>query len=125
MIWVTGTFCYGGHAVHTPNIDELSRAGVRYTRFYSASAVCSPSRTAILRGRYPLRFDIRRHFSDNEEHLPPSTVTLSGLLQEAGYATAHIGKWHLGGLRTQDYTARQGGVGLPIPVPFSTVLIIT
>ena len=101
--------CYGGQAVHTPNVDALAGAGVRYTRFYSASGVCSPSRAAILTGRYPIRYDIRQHFTDNEEHLPLGTMTLPKLLQQAGYTTAHIGKWHLGGLRVQDFTARQNG----------------
>jgi len=101
--------CYGGQAVHTPNLDQLARSGARYTRFYSASAVCSPSRAAILTGKYPIRFDIRRHFTDNEEHLPEGTVTLPVLLRKAGYATAHIGKWDLGGLREKDFTARQKG----------------
>ena len=101
--------CYGGQAVHTPNLDKLALTGTRYARFYSASAVCTPSRAAILTGRYPLRFDIRRHFTDNEEYLPLGNITTPGLLKKAGYATAHIGKWHLGGLREEDFTARQAG----------------
>ena len=68
--------CYGGQAVHTPNIDNLAQAGIRFTRFYSASAVCTPSRTSILTGKYPLRFDIRMHFKDAGEHLPAGIETL-------------------------------------------------
>jgi arylsulfatase A-like enzyme len=101
--------CYGGQAVHTPHIDKLAQAGTRYTRFYSASAVCTPSRAAILTGKYPLRFNIRKHFSDVGENLPPEIETLPKIMKQAGYATAHIGKWHLGGLRMEDYQARYAG----------------
>lgn len=90
--------CFGGKAVATPHLDALARAGTRLTRFYAASAVCTPTRASILTGRYPLRFDIRAHFPDDESHLPRGVVTLPGLLRQAGYATAHVGKWHLGGL---------------------------
>ena len=82
--------CYGGQAVHTPNIDALAQQGMRYTRFYSASAVCSPSRAAILTGQYPLRFNITKHFSDREEFLPAVSHTLPRILKNAGYTTAHI-----------------------------------
>ena len=101
--------CYGGQAVYTPHIDALAAQGMRMTHFYAGSAVCTPSRAALLTGRHPLRFDIRQHFTDNEEHLPEGTVTLPKLLKEAGYQTAHIGKWHLGGLREMDFTARAQG----------------
>jgi arylsulfatase A-like enzyme len=101
--------CYGGQAVYTPNIDQLAHAGVRFTRFYSASGVCTPSRAAILTGKYPLRFNIRQHFSDKGENLPAGIETLPKILKKAGYATAHIGKWHLGGLRTEDFEARKKG----------------
>ena len=90
--------CFGGKAVATPHLDALAKSGTKMTRFYAAAAVCTPTRASILTGRYPLRFDIRRHFPDDESHLPRGVVTLPGLLRAAGYATAHVGKWHLGGL---------------------------
>jgi N-acetylgalactosamine-6-sulfatase len=91
--------CFGGKAVPTPHLDALARSGLRMTRFYSASAVCTPTRAAIMTGRFPLRFDIRLHFDElDDRHLPRGVTTLPGLLRDAGYATAHIGKWHLGGL---------------------------
>jgi N-acetylgalactosamine-6-sulfatase len=90
--------CFGGKAAATPHLDALAASGVKLTRFYAASAVCSPTRASILSGRYPLRFDIRHHFPDDESHLPGGTVTLPRLLRDAGYATSHVGKWHLGGL---------------------------
>jgi arylsulfatase A-like enzyme len=90
--------CFGGKAVPTPHMDAIAASGIKMTRFYSASAVCSPTRAAILSGRYPLRFDIRDHFPDDETHLPRGILTLPSLLRRNGYQTAHVGKWHLGGL---------------------------
>jgi len=89
--------CFGGHNP-TPHLDALAQGGTRLAHFHAASAVCTPTRASILTGRYPLRFDIRRHFSDGPEHLPPGTVTLPKLLGSDGYHTGHVGKWHLGGL---------------------------
>jgi len=97
--------CFGGKAVATPNLDKIAQTGLKLTSAYAASAVCTPSRAAIMTGRYPLRFDIRRHFTDNEAHLPRGVPTLPAILKQAGYATGHVGKWHLGGLHvkhTQD-----------------------
>jgi N-acetylgalactosamine-6-sulfatase len=101
--------CFGSQSIETPHIDALARDGMRFTQFYAASAVCSPSRAALLTGRYPLRYGITGHFTDNQEHLPTTTRTLAGVLREAGYRTVHIGKWHLGGLRPRDYEARTAG----------------
>ncbi|PHN06002.1 sulfatase family protein [Flavilitoribacter nigricans] len=100
---------YGSQSIHTPNIDALAAAGMKFTRFYAGSAVCSPSRASLLTGKFPLRFDIRQHFDDREMHLPAGTLTFPRVLQQNGYRTAHIGKWHLGGIRIQDFTARTAG----------------
>ena len=102
--------CFGSQNIETPNIDALAAQGMRLTRFYAGSAVCSPSRASMLTGRYPLRFDIRRHFNDNDEHLPSGVVTLPHLLKKAGYTTAHIGKWHLGGLKETQVNNRSNGI---------------
>lgn len=90
--------CFGSPAVKTPNLDRLAKEGMKCTRFYAGSAVCSPTRASVLTGRYPLRFDITRHFNDRDRWLPESATTVAELLKDAGYNTAHMGKWHLGGL---------------------------
>lgn len=90
--------CFGSPAVKTPNLDGLATDGMRFNKFYAASAVCTPTRAAILTGRYPLRFGITKHFNDRNKWLPESATTVAELLKDAGYNTAHVGKWHLGGL---------------------------
>lgn len=99
--------CFGDPGVRTPNIDRLAREGLRFTRFYVNSPICSPSRTALTTGKYPARWRITSFISDrasNEQRgmaqfLDPSAVTLPRLLKSAGYATGHFGKWHMGGGR--------------------------
>jgi N-acetylgalactosamine-6-sulfatase len=97
--------CFGNDLVATPHVDRLAAEGTKLTRFYAASAVCSPTRAAVLSGKYPLRFDIRLAFRDTGEFLPLGP-TVPKLLQKAGYRTAHLGKWHLGGVRLKDCAAR-------------------
>ena len=89
---------FGSPAVQTPHLDQLAAEGLRGTHFHSASAVCSPTRASILTGRYPLSYGITRHFNDVNMWLPRAATTLAEVLQRHGYATGHIGKWHLGGL---------------------------
>jgi arylsulfatase A-like enzyme len=91
--------CYGAKDLVTPNIDALASRGVRFTQFYSAAPVCSPSRAGLLTGRYPLRAGLTGNASSQrggKAALPGAQVTLAEMLKAAGYVTAHIGKWHLG-----------------------------
>jgi arylsulfatase A-like enzyme len=88
---------YGGEAIRTPHLDRLAEEGMRWAQFYAASAVCSPTRSSVLTGRYPLRFGFTRHGgAGTSAAIPDHAITLPRLLQRAGYATAHVGKWHLG-----------------------------
>lgn len=90
--------CYGAEDLLTPAIDELARQGVRFTQFYAAAPVCSPSRAALLTGRYPLLAGVPGNVSSTrgDAGMPSSQVTLAETFKAAGYTTAHIGKWHLG-----------------------------
>jgi arylsulfatase A-like enzyme len=90
--------CYGSKDIRTPNIDKLAKEGVRLTDNYSAAAVCSPTRAALMTGRYPQRFgfDWVIRYTEKNSGLPATGASLPQLLKKAGYATALYGKWHLG-----------------------------
>ncbi len=91
--------CYGHPVIQSPNLDAFAKQGVRLTQCYSASAVCSPSRSALLTGRTPHRNGVYTWIAEGAEvHLRTSEVTLPKLLKGAGYTTCHSGKWHLNGL---------------------------
>jgi arylsulfatase A len=102
--------CYGSKCHKTPNLDRLAAQGMRFTDAYAACPVCSPSRAALLTGRYPPRYNItdwlpgRPDRPDQKllrpvinQQLPRCETTLADVLKKAGYATGHVGKWHLGG----------------------------
>ncbi len=94
--------CYGHPTIRTPNIDRLAREGQRWTSFYSAASVCTPSRAALLTGRYPIRSGMCAErprvltSSVSKSGIPAREILLPEALKEQGYATACIGKWHLG-----------------------------
>ncbi|MBK1829409.1 arylsulfatase [Verrucomicrobiaceae bacterium R5-34] len=93
--------CYGATKVQTPNIDRIAKAGRRFTDAHSASAVCTPSRYGLLTGEYPFRANNGKGIWGPCDHLQPLLIdteklTLGQLFKNRGYATAAIGKWHLG-----------------------------
>ncbi len=90
--------CYGSDDILTPHMDALAKRGVRFTQFYAAAPVCSPSRAGLLTGRYPVRAGMPGNAPSEKGKpgMPASEVTIAETLKAAGYATAHIGKWHLG-----------------------------
>ena len=88
---------YGADGYETPNLDRLAREGIRFTSFYAVEAACSPSRAALLTGANPMRVSIPHVlYPRGRRGLNPDEVTLAELLKTAGYATAAVGKWHLG-----------------------------
>src|SRR5215218_1213056 len=99
--------CYGGTLTRTPRIDQLAKEGTRFTQYYSASPICSPSRAALVTGMFPARWRITSFLQtragnrgcEQADYLDPKAPSLPRQLKQAGYATAHFGKWHLGGGR--------------------------
>lgn len=88
---------YGARDVRTPNLTRLASQGVRFTDAYSTAPICSPSRAALLTGRYQQRFGVESNIRfDSTAGLPRSEATVAALLKASGYRTAMIGKWHLG-----------------------------
>ena len=114
--------CYGHPSIRTPHLDRMAREGQRWTDFYVAANVCTPSRAALLTGRYPVRSGMTSRvngvlFPNSTGGLPAEEVTLAEVLRDRGYATAAIGKWHLGHLPAYLPTAH--GFDTYFGIPYS------
>ena len=102
----TDTGVYGSTFYETPNIDALAAGGARFTQFYTASPVCSPTRASLMTGRHPARLDLTNWIGGEQNglltqaeyirQLPHEQVTIGEAFAEQGYSTGYIGKWHLG-----------------------------
>jgi len=99
--------CFGGTRAKTPEIDRLANEGIRFTQFYVGAPICSPSRVALTTGQYPNRWHITSYLDTREidkrrgvaDWLKPTAPSLARFMHAAGYYTAHVGKWHMGGQR--------------------------
>jgi len=115
---------YGHPTIQTPHLDRMAAEGQRWTQFYVAASVCSPSRAALLTGRLPVRNGMygtcggtRVFFPDSPNGMPQEEVTLAEVLKERGYATGIFGKWHLG--HRPDYLPGQQGFDEYFGIPYS------
>ena len=109
--------CYGSR-IPTPNIDRIGTEGIRFTHFYSGNPVCSPSRAALLTGRYPPRVGVPRVLNPMDTTgLPDSEVTIAQMLKARNYATMCVGKWHLGHL--PPYLPMRRGFDEYFGIPYS------
>ena len=131
----TGVGCYGSDLHETPHIDQLAAAGLRFTSAYAACTVCSPTRASIMTGQYPARLHLTDFIAGQNrpfekltipawtKHLRPEAVTVAEALKRAGYATAHVGKWHLearqavAGHRPEEFRPTRQGFDISVPKP--------
>jgi arylsulfatase A len=109
---------YGHPTINTPHLDRLANEGQRFTNFYATAPFCSPSRAGLLTGRYQIRSGLNWVlFPHTEGGLPESEVTMAEVLKSAGYATACIGKWHLG--KESPHLPRNQGFDYYFGIPYS------
>jgi arylsulfatase A-like enzyme len=106
--------CYGHPTIRTPNLDRMAAEGMRFTDFYVAACVCTPSRSALLTGRLPIRNGMagseqrRVIYAADTGGLPQEEITIAQALKTKGYATACVGKWHLAGETSDAIPTRRG-----------------
>ena len=111
--------CFGSKTIRTPHIDRMAKEGRKFTNFLVGSSVCTPSRAALLTGCYPKRVALHKHvlFPTSKIGLSPDEVTIADHLRANGYATACIGKWHLG--HHPETLPRQNGFDSYFGIPYS------
>lgn len=115
--------CFGSEKISTPNIDALASSGIRFTDFYSASSVCTPSRAALLTGRMPKRTGMTNVlFPWSQNGLPAKEITIAEMLKGNGYKTAIVGKWHLG--HKPEYLPTKQGFDYYYGIPYSNDMSI-
>jgi arylsulfatase A len=106
--------CYGHPTIRTPNLDRMANEGMRFTDFYVAACVCTPSRAALLTGRLPIRNGMagsekrRVIYKQDTGGLPPEEITIASALKGKGYATMCVGKWHLAGESNDAWPTKRG-----------------
>ena len=113
---------YGHPSIKTPNLDKMSYEGQKWTQFYSASSVCTPSRAALMTGRLPIRNGMigekyRVLYENSDYGIPESEITIAEKLKEQNYKTAAVGKWHLG--HKQKYLPLNNGFDYYYGIPYS------
>lgn len=113
---------YGHPTIRTPNLDRMATEGMKFTQFYVGAPVCTPSRAALLTGRLPIRSGMmsakrRVLFPNSSKGLPPDEITTAEALKTEGYATAAIGKWHLG--HESPYLPTDNGFDYYYGIPYS------
>lgn len=114
--------CFGNTEIRTPNIDRMAGEGMKFTEFYSASPVCSPSRAALLTGRIPQRMGINGvFFPRSYTGMPVEEITTADLLKSMRYATGIVGKWHLG--HRHEFLPLQRGFDEYFGIPYSNDML--
>ena len=113
---------YGHPTIKTPNLDRMANEGQKWTNFYVSANVCTPSRAGLLTGRYAIRSGMTSNkrwvlFPDSDGGLPTNEITIAEVAKEAGYATAAVGKWHLGHL--PEYLPTNHGFDSYYGIPYS------
>ena len=113
---------YGSTTIRTPNLDRMAAEGMRFTDFYATAPFCSPSRASLLTGRYPVRAGVPYVLFPTElTGLPPAETTIAEILSDNGYATAAIGKWHLGW--PKPFRAQRHGFDFFYGLPYSNDML--
>lgn len=117
--------CYGHPTIRTPNLDRMAAEGMRFTQFYVAANICSPSRAALLTGKLPVRMGMTGgsgvFFPNSAGGLPQTETTIAEMLKQKGYNTACIGKWHLGHL--PEFLPTKQGFDYYFGIPYSNDML--
>ena len=114
--------CYGHPNIQTENLDGMAAEGIRLTNFYAAASVCTPSRAALLTGRYPIRNTPHNFGPESKDGLPLNEITIAEILKEKGYKTKAVGKWHLG--HRTEYLPTSRGFDAFYGLPYSNDMIL-